>query len=140
MGLERLLVKTEDSDSHLTRGRFLCLLAVQLYWSQTGYSVYIKKVSSPASGTPEQSSMACPRRVKFLRLARMPVLQMLQLEEALLRATTSNWFMINDGAPEACIVMGISGWVADGRFDSSNPTCAASLIASSRVQSDTRSS
>lgn len=54
--------------------------------------------------------MAGPH-VKCLRLSRMPLLQMLQLEEALLRATTCNWFVTNNGVPEASIVMGISGCV-----------------------------
>lgn len=47
--------------------------------------------------------------VKLLRLIRMPILQQLQLEEALLRATNSNWFLINDGTPQPTVVMGISG-------------------------------
>jgi hypothetical protein len=47
--------------------------------------------------------------VKLLRLARFPILQQLQLEEALLRATKCNWFLINDGTPRHSIVMGISG-------------------------------
>ncbi|WIA31302.1 hypothetical protein OEZ86_002204 [Tetradesmus obliquus] len=49
--------------------------------------------------------------VKLLRLARFPILQQLQLEEALLRATKCNWFLINDGTPRHSIVMGISGRV-----------------------------
>jgi lipoate-protein ligase A len=47
--------------------------------------------------------------VKFLRLAAFPILQQLQLEEALLRATTHNWFVINEGTPDPTIVMGVSG-------------------------------
>lgn len=47
--------------------------------------------------------------VRVLRLAGMPILQQLQLEEALLRATPHNWFIVNDGCSQASIVMGISG-------------------------------
>jgi len=54
--------------------------------------------------------MAAARHpVKFLRLAAMPILQQLQLEEALLRATSHSWFLMNEGTPEPSIVMGVSG-------------------------------
>ena len=46
---------------------------------------------------------------RLLRLTRIPILQQLQLEEALLRADSSNWCIINDGTPAPAIVMGISG-------------------------------
>jgi hypothetical protein len=53
---------------------------------------------------------AAPRhQVKFLKLAAMPILKQLQLEEALLRATSHNWFLINEGTPDPTIVMGVSG-------------------------------
>jgi lipoate-protein ligase A len=44
----------------------------------------------------------------LLRLENYPILQQLQLEEALLRADTRNWCIINRGSP-AAVVMGISG-------------------------------
>jgi lipoate-protein ligase A len=47
--------------------------------------------------------------VRCLRLTGLPILQQLQLEEALLRSTSHNWLLINDGTPKATIVMGISG-------------------------------
>lgn len=46
--------------------------------------------------------------VNLLRLENVPILQQLQLEEALLRTDTGNWCIINRGSPPA-IVMGISG-------------------------------
>lgn len=46
--------------------------------------------------------------VNLLRLKGMPILQQLQLEEALLRSDDNNWCLINDGSSPA-IVMGISG-------------------------------
>jgi len=49
--------------------------------------------------------------VRVLRLAGMPILQQLRLEEALLRADAGNWFLLNDGTPEPAVVMGISGCV-----------------------------
>jgi lipoate---protein ligase len=45
---------------------------------------------------------------KILSLQNYPIYKQLQLEEALLRATTENWCLINWGSPPA-IVMGISG-------------------------------
>ena len=47
-------------------------------------------------------------RLHTLSLSGMPIYEQLQLEEALLRADTRNWCLINRGAPPA-IVMGISG-------------------------------
>lgn len=44
----------------------------------------------------------------LIQLTNYPILQQLQLEEALLRADHNNWCIINDGTPPA-IVMGISG-------------------------------
>lgn len=43
-----------------------------------------------------------------VRLERNPILQQLQAEEALLRADSRNWCLLNRGSPPA-IVMGISG-------------------------------
>ncbi|XP_021887953.1 uncharacterized protein LOC110807211 isoform X2 [Carica papaya] len=56
-------------------------------------------------------------RVKDLRLPLMnvvrfrevPILQQLRLEERLLRTSTDNWCLINDGTSAPTIVMGISG-------------------------------
>lgn len=48
----------------------------------------------------------------LLHLDSVPILQQLQIEEALLRADTKNWCLINQGAPPA-IVMGISGKVEE---------------------------
>ncbi|KAI7842817.1 hypothetical protein COHA_003563 [Chlorella ohadii] len=47
--------------------------------------------------------------VRLLRLAGFPILRQLQLEEALLRATQHNWFVMNDGTPQPAIVLGVSG-------------------------------
>ena len=47
--------------------------------------------------------------VRLLQTSKIPILYMLRLEEALLRATNDNWLFINDGAREPAIVMGISG-------------------------------
>lgn len=45
--------------------------------------------------------------LNFLDLKGLPIFKQLQLEEALLRADTENWCLINTGAPVA-IVMGVS--------------------------------
>ena len=47
--------------------------------------------------------------VKLLRLRRHSVYEQLRLEEALLRASGSNWCLLNDGAAQPAVVMGISG-------------------------------
>lgn len=47
--------------------------------------------------------------VKLLRLSNMPILRQLLLEEALLRADTGNWCIVNNGTSVPAIVMGISG-------------------------------
>ncbi len=52
--------------------------------------------------------------LNLLRLARMPIYTQLHLEEALLRATKDNWLIVNDGAFNPAIVIGISGWVSWG--------------------------
>lgn len=44
----------------------------------------------------------------LLQLDHIPIFQQLQIEEALLRTDTKNWFILNTGSPPA-IVMGISG-------------------------------
>lgn len=46
--------------------------------------------------------------LNVLQLAEYPIFKQLQLEEALLRADTQNWCLINIGTPTS-IVMGISG-------------------------------
>lgn len=46
--------------------------------------------------------------MQLLRLHNTPILEQLQIEEALLRADTGDWCLINSGSPPA-IVMGISG-------------------------------
>lgn len=46
--------------------------------------------------------------MRLLRLTHTPILQQLQIEEALMRATDDAWCLVNIGSPPA-IVMGISG-------------------------------
>ena len=63
--------------------------------------------------------------VRLLRLQRLPILQQLRLEEALLRADDGNWFLLNDGTPEPTIVMGISGSVTDSGDSQENHSLTA---------------
>lgn len=51
-------------------------------------------------------------RLKFLHLYKKPIFEQLQLEEALLRADSGNYCIINSGSSPA-IVMGISGKVEE---------------------------
>lgn len=54
---------------------------------------------------------AGPPTIHLLRLSGFPLLRQLFLEEALFRAHSDNWFVLNDGVAEPAIVLGISGWV-----------------------------
>lgn len=47
--------------------------------------------------------------MNLVRLNRTPILQQLHLEEKLLRKSSDNWCIINDGTDTPAIVMGISG-------------------------------
>ena len=47
--------------------------------------------------------------MNIVRINRVPILQQLQLEEKLLRTSSDNWCIINDGTPDPTIVMGVSG-------------------------------
>ncbi|XP_075480150.1 uncharacterized protein LOC142520847 isoform X1 [Primulina tabacum] len=47
--------------------------------------------------------------INLLRLNGMPILEQLHLEERLLRTTSQNWCLVNDGATHPTIVMGVSG-------------------------------
>ncbi len=49
---------------------------------------------------------------RLIILSNVPILEQLKLEEALLRASTDNWCVLNTGSPPA-IVMGISGKPAE---------------------------
>ncbi|MBS0624751.1 MAG: lipoate--protein ligase family protein [Verrucomicrobia bacterium] len=49
-----------------------------------------------------------PNKLYFLHLQNVPIFEQLQIEEALLRADTRNFCIVNSGSPRA-IVMGISG-------------------------------
>lgn len=47
--------------------------------------------------------------MNLVRMNRVPILQQLQIEETLLRTSSDNWCIINDGTPDPTIVMGMSG-------------------------------
>lgn len=47
--------------------------------------------------------------INLLRLEGVPILQQLHLEERLLRTSSDNWCIINDGTNRPSIVMGVSG-------------------------------
>ncbi|XP_022884504.1 uncharacterized protein LOC111401140 isoform X1 [Olea europaea var. sylvestris] len=58
--------------------------------------------------------MIAPRNIglplmNLVRLKGVPILQQLHLEERLLRTSSDNWCIINDGTDDPNIVMGISG-------------------------------
>lgn len=63
------------------------------------------ETSNPAS------TMASSSVLNLLRVSRLPIHTQLVLEEALLRNTSGNWMLINDGAFKPAIVLGISGCV-----------------------------
>ncbi|XP_072978238.1 uncharacterized protein [Typha angustifolia] len=47
--------------------------------------------------------------MKLIRTRAVPILEQLLLEERLLRSSSENWCIINDGTKEPTVVMGISG-------------------------------
>lgn len=47
--------------------------------------------------------------MNLVSLRAVPILQQLHLEERLLRSSSDNWCIINDGTNRPNIVMGISG-------------------------------
>lgn len=51
--------------------------------------------------------------MKLIRLREWPILQQLHIEEQLLRTSSENWCIINDGTREPTIVMGVSGKPAE---------------------------
>ncbi|XP_004491820.1 uncharacterized protein [Cicer arietinum] len=51
--------------------------------------------------------------MKLVRLRGMPILEQLRLEERLLRTSSDNWCLINDGTNSPAIVMGLSGKLSE---------------------------
>ncbi|KAM0016447.1 putative lipoate--protein ligase [Helianthus debilis subsp. tardiflorus] len=51
--------------------------------------------------------------MNIVRMKGVPILQQLEIEECLLRTSSDNWCIINDGTDEPNIVMGISGKPAE---------------------------
>ncbi|XP_021775646.1 uncharacterized protein LOC110739506 [Chenopodium quinoa] len=47
--------------------------------------------------------------MNLIRMNGVPILQQLHLEEKLLRTSSDNWCIINDGTLDPTVVMGISG-------------------------------
>ncbi|XP_020257291.1 uncharacterized protein LOC109833866 isoform X2 [Asparagus officinalis] len=55
----------------------------------------------------------CLPLMNVVRMKSMPILQLLQLEERLLRTSSDNWFIVNDGTIHPAIVMGLSGKLSE---------------------------
>ncbi|KAL2329954.1 hypothetical protein Fmac_017535 [Flemingia macrophylla] len=51
--------------------------------------------------------------MKLVKLRGVPILQQLHLEERLLRTSSDNWCLINDGTSSPTIVMGLSGKLSE---------------------------
>ena len=67
-------------------------------------------LSSTLSSTRSSSSTPVSGAVlHVLRASRLPILAQLHIEEALFRATSNNYLLINDGVESPAIVLGISG-------------------------------
>lgn len=47
--------------------------------------------------------------MNLVRFKGLPILKQLHLEERLLRTSSDNWCIINDGTNQPTIVMGVSG-------------------------------
>jgi len=50
--------------------------------------------------------------MNVVRMKSASILQLLHLEERLLRTSSDNWFVVNDGTIHPTIVMGISGYIS----------------------------
>lgn len=49
--------------------------------------------------------------MNLVRLRGLPILEQLHVEERLLRTSSDNWCLINDGTSSPAIVMGLSGYL-----------------------------
>ena len=71
------------------------------------------RMSARAACTADRTQFCAPlalmKLIKLLRLQNVPILRQLLLEEALLRADSNNWCIVNNGTSVPAIVMGISG-------------------------------
>lgn len=47
--------------------------------------------------------------MNLVRLQGLPILRQLHIEEQLLRTSSENWCIVNDGTNDPAIVMGVSG-------------------------------
>ena len=47
--------------------------------------------------------------MNLVRLKGLPILRQLHIEEQLLRTSSDNWCIVNDGTNDPAIVMGVSG-------------------------------
>ncbi|KAI3825648.1 hypothetical protein L1987_07178 [Smallanthus sonchifolius] len=60
-----------------------------------------------------QVARAGPPLMNIVKMKGVPILQQLEVEECLLRTSSENWCIINDGTDKPNIVMGISGKPAE---------------------------
>ena len=61
-----------------------------------------------AFGSVIERNVARPL-MRLVTMGGAPIMQQLHLEERLLRRTSENWCIINDGTAPPTIVMGVSG-------------------------------
>ncbi|KAK6249988.1 hypothetical protein SCA6_003993 [Theobroma cacao] len=61
---------------------------------------------------PQTRNIGLPM-MNLLRFKGLPILQQLHIEEQLLRTSSENWCIINDGTNDPTIVMGVSGKPAE---------------------------
>ncbi|KAE9586609.1 hypothetical protein Lal_00004672 [Lupinus albus] len=68
---------------------------------------------SISSSIEKEIEMTGKAAMKLVRLRGLPILQQLHLEEQLLRTSSDNWCLINDGTISPAIVMGLSGKISE---------------------------
>ncbi|KAE8678512.1 transcription factor TCP15-like [Hibiscus syriacus] len=61
---------------------------------------------------PQTRNIGLPM-MNLMRFKGLPILQQLHIEEQLLRTSSENWCIINDGTNDPTIVMGVSGHILD---------------------------
>ncbi|KAK7394995.1 hypothetical protein VNO78_15536 [Psophocarpus tetragonolobus] len=69
-----------------------------------------QSTESAVMGKAKQAELSL---MKLVKLRGMPILQQLHLEERLLRTSSDNWCLINDGTSSPSIVMGLSGKLSE---------------------------
>lgn len=90
---------------------FLLLSQEQIDRRYSSWRQCLSSYSSAAVMAVHQTRHVVLPLINLLRLKGVSILEQLHLEERLLRTSSDNWCIINDGTIDPTVVMGISGLV-----------------------------